>query len=248
VEAAEILLDELWLEGDEVAQDDWEDAMEELRNTEALAVEGYSASGGCSRCIESGQEISTNYSPLLSVLCSKKRTFREAHEDLLRNLRTVGGRIKRRMKRLTTARPKNLSRKRQPIRIEVAQIRRMFIRRPVVQSMKTHPKENPQIPKLHGRVPTSGRQKSALVRTRINNSPLASLDEHEITTGVDTEFDEDLLTGVGKAGFLSKGYLHERPLEAYLGTEKIRNSSSLPTNNHLNTATARFQISMGIKR
>lgn len=40
VEATEILLDELWLEGERVAQDDWEAAMEALRDSEALSVEG----------------------------------------------------------------------------------------------------------------------------------------------------------------------------------------------------------------
>ncbi len=40
IEATEILLDELWLEGDRVIQDDWETAMEVLRDSEALSIEG----------------------------------------------------------------------------------------------------------------------------------------------------------------------------------------------------------------
>ncbi len=40
IEATGILLDELWLEGDRVIQDDWETAMEALRDSEALSIEG----------------------------------------------------------------------------------------------------------------------------------------------------------------------------------------------------------------
>ena len=40
IEATGILLDELWLEGDRVIQDDWETAMELLRDSEALSIEG----------------------------------------------------------------------------------------------------------------------------------------------------------------------------------------------------------------
>jgi len=53
VEATEILLDELWLEGERVAQDDWEAAMEALRDSEAPPSKGSSASGGSSRSTES---------------------------------------------------------------------------------------------------------------------------------------------------------------------------------------------------
>jgi hypothetical protein len=39
IEAARILLNELWLEGDRVIQDDWGTAMEALRDSEALSID-----------------------------------------------------------------------------------------------------------------------------------------------------------------------------------------------------------------
>jgi len=40
IETTGILLDELRLDGDRVMQDDWETAMEVLRESEALSIEG----------------------------------------------------------------------------------------------------------------------------------------------------------------------------------------------------------------
>jgi superfamily II DNA or RNA helicase len=218
VEAAEILLDELWLEGDEVAQDDWEDAMEELRNTEALAVEGLQRVWWLfplyrERPGDLDELLTAALGAMLEeedIQRSSRGSTEESSDRGRENQETDEtsdyGETEESQQEATTNQDRG-----RPDKEDVHST--------AGRSIDENPSEgestNTEAPRQSSDERTTEERVGA--DSGINNSPLASLDEHEITTGVDTEFDEDLLTGVGKAGFLSKGYLHERPLEAYLG-------------------------------
>lgn len=203
VDAIEILLDKLWLEGERVSQDDWKAAMDKLRASDALPVEGL-------------QRVWWLF-PL----------YRERPKDLDELLTAAFSALSEEESKAQDPREGTSSDKEgEPDEIETTTETRSGtteepeVERPTTpdESESSTGDDTPSENETEGNDVEDYEydEPSVLEASGIEEVPEAIsrrlLSKPE--TGV--SIDNDLLARTGDGGFFSTGYLHQRPLQTYL--------------------------------
>lgn len=226
-EATEILLDELWLAGDRVAQDDWETAMHALRESEALPVEGLQRVWWLfplyhERPADLDELLTASLNTLTEDSSSQQRsqaetTTRSGNAPTDSDRDTVNG----------STEVDEPEQEPSPTSTEKAD-----------QSKEPDPSQNAESLEPTESKTTDPLESQSTVAEDENDSGADDGDDAErpnvfqllgveesfnavsnrsqIVPEVDSSIDENLLTNVGDGGFFSTGYLHQRSFQTYL--------------------------------
>ncbi|MDF9746295.1 homing endonuclease associated repeat-containing protein [Natrinema salsiterrestre] len=209
-EAIEILLDELWLGGEYVAQDDWETAMDRLRDDEALTVEGLQRVWWLfplyrERPEELEDLLTASFEALSEEDVPTTRKGRDSDNSDQESTNADDGRVET----SSTERDNQSSSSE-----DEGQPRVSGEPTEAGDSESSNEKSTSatKAAELQVPVPQSvdileefGVQKSAI-----------ELDANRITQDAQQSVDDELLTGIGSGGLLSSGYLYQRSLATYL--------------------------------
>ena len=224
VEAAEILLDELWLEGERVAQDDWEATMEALRDSEALPVEGLQRVWWLFPLYrERPTELDELLTASLSALSEEAPSTRRSQGETTTNeegTSTDGDSADESTSRkIDTPDQKSSSStsKDDESSAETTPSRGSDSSEPLGYG-STEGKSNPQVPEIEEDAGSDDTTENSSVFDvlGVGEPPTAISRRLQIDPDTEASLDETLLTSTGDGGLFSTGYLHQRSLQTYL--------------------------------
>ena len=217
LESTEILLDELWLEGDRVAQDDWEAAMDELRESEALPVEGLQRVWWLfplyrERPTELDELLKASLNALAEEESSAESGATSRYEDES-NEQESSTKNSTEAKEASSDSPSTSTAEDDSGRDDALKAGRST-------TSGSDPIDGSE--SGIGESPVTGSSSDSETTTDVfdtlgvGDPPEAFSRRIQVDSPKESSVDEDLLTGVGDGGLLSSGYLHRRSLQTYL--------------------------------
>lgn len=224
VEATEILLDELWLEGERVAQDDWEAAMEALRDSEALSVEGLQRVWWLfplyrERPTELDELLTASLSALSEEASSTRQSQRETatnHEGTSSDGESADESTSGESDTHEQKSPSSTSEDDES-REETTPSQDSDSPEPP-SSESTEDESHLQVPEIVEDAGTDVQVRSSSVFDvlGVGEPPTAISRRLQVDPDTEVSLDETLLTSTGNGGLFSTGYLHQRSLQTYL--------------------------------
>ena len=224
VEATEILLDELWLEGERVAQDDWEAAMETLRDSEALSVEGLQRVWWLFPIYrERPTELDELLTASLSALSEEASSGQQSQEGATTNQEETPTDGESADESISgegdTPEQKSPSSTSEDDESHEETTSSQDPDSPEPPSSEsTETESDPQVPEIEEEAGSDEAVGSASVFDvlGVGEPPSAISRRLQVDPSTDASLDETLLTSTGDGGLFSTGYLHQRSLQTYL--------------------------------